>query len=60
VQLLADKGVLLDVAPDARRWLAEQGYDVVYGARPLVRPRAAYSLLSLFLTALCMCLSRSA
>ncbi|GJM44361.1 MAG: chaperone protein ClpB [Gemmatimonadota bacterium] len=34
---LDDQGITLDVAPDARSWLARKGYDVVYGARPLQR-----------------------
>ena len=25
------------MTPDARRWLAERGYDPIYGARPLRR-----------------------
>ncbi|MET0784647.1 MAG: hypothetical protein ABWY53_09995, partial [Leifsonia flava] len=27
----------LGVTPDARAWLAERGYDPIYGARPLRR-----------------------
>jgi ATP-dependent Clp protease ATP-binding subunit ClpB len=36
-KLLADRKITLDVAASARRWLAETGYDPVYGARPLKR-----------------------
>ncbi len=49
-QLLADT---LAVTPDARAWLAERGYDPVFGARPLrrliqneVQNRLASALLS--------------
>ncbi|MFT2817573.1 ATP-dependent Clp protease ATP-binding subunit [Leifsonia sp. A12D58] len=34
---LADRRLQLAVTPDARRWLAERGYDPIYGARPLRR-----------------------
>jgi ATP-dependent Clp protease ATP-binding subunit ClpB len=34
---LADRRLSLAVTPDARTWLAERGYDPVYGARPLRR-----------------------
>ncbi|WP_166880763.1 MULTISPECIES: AAA family ATPase [unclassified Salinibacterium] len=34
---LAGRRLELAVTPDARRWLAERGYDPVYGARPLRR-----------------------
>jgi len=34
---LADRRVLLEVDADARAWLAEKGYDPLYGARPLAR-----------------------
>ncbi|MCU1440865.1 MAG: family ATPase [Rhodoglobus sp.] len=34
---LADRRLELAVTPDARSWLAERGYDPVYGARPLRR-----------------------
>ncbi|MDH6182483.1 ATP-dependent Clp protease ATP-binding subunit ClpB [Microbacteriaceae bacterium SG_E_30_P1] len=34
---LADRRLELAVTPDARYWLAERGYDPVYGARPLRR-----------------------
>jgi ATP-dependent Clp protease ATP-binding subunit ClpB len=36
-QLLADRKITVDLAPSARAWLAEKGYDPVYGARPLKR-----------------------
>ena len=35
--LLSARGMVLDVADAARDWLAEKGYDPVYGARPLKR-----------------------
>jgi ATP-dependent Clp protease ATP-binding subunit ClpB len=35
--LLADRKVALEVGEDARAWLAEAGYDPMYGARPLKR-----------------------
>ncbi|MDM4762280.1 AAA family ATPase [Galbitalea sp. SE-J8] len=34
---LADRRLSLAVTPEARLWLAERGYDPVYGARPLRR-----------------------
>jgi ATP-dependent Clp protease ATP-binding subunit ClpB len=34
---LADRRLELAVTPDARSWLAEKGYDPIYGARPLRR-----------------------
>ncbi|MBC7725905.1 MAG: AAA family ATPase [Burkholderiaceae bacterium] len=34
---LADRRLELAVTPDARGWLAERGYDPLYGARPLRR-----------------------
>ncbi|WP_083990986.1 ATP-dependent Clp protease ATP-binding subunit [Microbacterium sediminis] len=34
---LADRRLTLAVTPDARAWLAERGYDPVFGARPLRR-----------------------
>ena len=35
--LLAERKVKLEVGEDAKAWLAEAGYDPVYGARPLKR-----------------------
>jgi len=35
--LLADRKISLDLDESARTWLAEKGYDPVYGARPLKR-----------------------
>ncbi len=35
--LLAPRKIMLDLDEAARHWLAEKGYDVVYGARPLKR-----------------------
>jgi ATP-dependent Clp protease ATP-binding subunit ClpB len=35
--LLADRHITLELDSDARHWLAEKGYDPVYGARPLKR-----------------------
>ncbi len=34
---LEDKGVLLEVQPDAKAWLAENGFDANMGARPMAR-----------------------
>ena len=34
---LAARRLTLDLAPEARSWLAEHGYDPAYGARPLKR-----------------------
>ncbi|MES2170630.1 MAG: ATP-dependent chaperone ClpB, partial [Actinomycetota bacterium] len=34
---LQDRRLELAVTPDARAWLAERGYDPIYGARPLRR-----------------------
>ncbi len=34
---LEARGLVLDVTDEAKRWLAEVGYDPVYGARPLKR-----------------------
>ncbi len=34
---LAGRGITLEVGEDARTWLANRGYDPVYGARPLKR-----------------------
>ena len=35
--LLEDKHVTLEVAKEAREWLAEKGYDPAFGARPMAR-----------------------
>ncbi len=37
LSLLAERKIDIDLAPDARSWLADKGYDPVYGARPLKR-----------------------
>jgi ATP-dependent Clp protease ATP-binding subunit ClpA len=34
---LAERRVAITLTPEARAWLAEKGYDPVYGARPLAR-----------------------
>jgi len=34
---LARQGIKLDMAPEARDWLGNEGYDPVFGARPLKR-----------------------
>jgi ATP-dependent Clp protease ATP-binding subunit ClpB len=36
-KLLADRKITLDLSVEARQWLADAGYDPVYGARPLKR-----------------------
>ncbi len=35
--LLAERKITVDLGDDARNWLADKGYDPVYGARPLKR-----------------------
>lgn len=35
--LLDEKGVVLEVAQEAREWLADKGYDPAFGARPMAR-----------------------
>ena len=35
--LLADRRITLNVDEKAKKWIADQGYDPVYGARPLKR-----------------------
>jgi ATP-dependent Clp protease ATP-binding subunit ClpB len=35
--LLADRKIVLEIDEAARAWLADAGYDPVYGARPLKR-----------------------
>jgi len=37
IERSADRRILLQVTPAARVWLAERGFDPVYGARPLKR-----------------------
>ena len=37
VSLLAERKIAITLNPDAREWLANKGYDPVYGARPLKR-----------------------
>ncbi len=37
LSLLAERKIVIDLASDARAWLADKGYDPVYGARPLKR-----------------------
>jgi ATP-dependent Clp protease ATP-binding subunit ClpC len=34
---LIEKGITIEVEEEAKRWLAEKGYDPSYGARPLKR-----------------------
>jgi len=36
-KLLKDRDITLDLMPKAREWLANEGYDPAYGARPLKR-----------------------
>jgi ATP-dependent Clp protease ATP-binding subunit ClpB len=36
-RLIEERGLEMEVSPAARRYLAEKGYDPVYGARPLKR-----------------------
>ncbi|MFN7025562.1 MAG: ATP-dependent chaperone ClpB [Pseudorhizobium sp.] len=37
VSLLAERKITIELGADAREWLADKGYDPVYGARPLKR-----------------------
>jgi len=37
LSLLSERKIRIDLTPDARAWLADKGYDPVYGARPLKR-----------------------
>ncbi|MBW9054415.1 ATP-dependent chaperone ClpB [Rhizobium mesosinicum] len=37
VSLLSERKIVLDLDEEARNWLANKGYDPVYGARPLKR-----------------------
>ena len=39
---LAERGVSVELTADARRWLADKGYDPVFGARPLRRAVRRY------------------
>jgi ATP-dependent Clp protease ATP-binding subunit ClpA len=34
---LADRNVIIELSAEARKWLAEKGYDITFGARPLGR-----------------------
>jgi len=34
---LAERGVTIELMPEARSWLGQKGYDPLYGARPLGR-----------------------
>jgi ATP-dependent Clp protease ATP-binding subunit ClpA len=34
---LADRGVRIEMTPEARKWLMEKGYDKAFGARPMAR-----------------------
>jgi ATP-dependent Clp protease ATP-binding subunit ClpC len=37
VERISERGVTVELTPKAREWLAEQGYDAAFGARPLKR-----------------------
>lgn len=41
-QRLVDRKITIDMADGAKNWLAEMGYDVTYGARPLKRTIQRY------------------
>ncbi len=41
-QRLAERGITVELSDAARRWLAEQGYDSAFGARPLRRTLQRY------------------
>ena len=34
---LADRNVMIEMSPEAMEWIAERGFDEMYGARPLAR-----------------------
>jgi ATP-dependent Clp protease ATP-binding subunit ClpA len=34
---LADRNVMIEMSPEAMEWIADHGYDELYGARPLAR-----------------------
>jgi ATP-dependent Clp protease ATP-binding subunit ClpA len=34
---LADRNVMIELSPEAMDWIADHGYDELYGARPLAR-----------------------
>jgi ATP-dependent Clp protease ATP-binding subunit ClpB len=42
VRLLADRKIEIELGADARTWLADKGYDPIYGARPLKRAIQRY------------------
>ena len=35
--MLEERKILLAASPEAKKWLCDEGYDSVYGARPLKR-----------------------
>jgi len=41
-KLLRDRGLDIEVSPEARTWLGDRGYDPQYGARPLKRALMRY------------------
>ena len=41
-RLLSDNGITLEVTEQAKRWLAEEGYDPMFGARPVKRTIQRY------------------
>jgi ATP-dependent Clp protease ATP-binding subunit ClpB len=41
-QLLRDRGLDVELSPEARTWLGDRGYDPQYGARPLKRALMRY------------------
>jgi len=41
-KLLRDRGLDLELSPEARTWLGDRGYDPQYGARPLKRALMRY------------------
>ena len=40
--MLAGNGISLDVSPEAKAWIAEEGYDPMFGARPVKRTIQRY------------------
>jgi ATP-dependent Clp protease ATP-binding subunit ClpB len=41
-KLLGDRRIMLTLNDDAKKWLADKGYDPAYGARPLKRVIQTY------------------
>ena len=35
--MVMERGIAIELAPEARSWLAEKGFDRAFGARPMAR-----------------------